>query len=56
MNPKHQAETLREIASRVDRNLPRHGNPEAFHSEKSEISHDLRQMAKRLERNQDAHR
>lgn len=43
------AERLFEIARRVERNLPSHRNPEAFHAEKSEIVHDLRRLARSLE-------
>ncbi len=40
MNP----ETLKRIRERVDRNVPRHGDPEAFHVEKSEIVHELKRL------------
>lgn len=36
---------LKQLASRVDRNVPRHGDPEAFHVEKSEIARELRRIA-----------
>jgi hypothetical protein len=39
-------EKLRELAVRVDRNVPRHGDPERFHIEKSEIANELKNMAK----------
>lgn len=46
---KKWAERLRDIASRVDRNIPSRHDPEAFHAEKSEIAHDLRKLARSLE-------
>lgn len=46
---KKWAERLRELASRVDRNLPSRHDPEAFHAEKSEISHALRKLARSLD-------
>lgn len=42
------AETVREIALRVDRNLPSHRDPEAFHVEKSEIVAALRRLARSM--------
>jgi hypothetical protein len=38
--------TLIELADRVRRLAPRHGDPEAFHVEKSEIEHALRRLAR----------
>lgn len=46
---KHWAEKLRDLARRVDRNIPSHYDPEAFHAEKSEIAHALRNLARSLE-------
>ena len=40
------AERLEDLARRVDRNLPRRDDPEAFHAEKSDIASQLRQAAK----------
>jgi len=37
---------LRDLASRVDRNVPQHRDPEKFHIEKSEIASELRRLAK----------
>jgi hypothetical protein len=42
------ASLLRDIAKRVDRNVPSHRDPDAFHAEKSEIASDLRQLADRM--------
>lgn len=39
-------EKLRDLARRVDRNVPEHANPQKFHEEKSEISQTLKTMAK----------
>ena len=36
---------LHRLADRVERNVPRYGNPEAFHCEKSEIAYELRKLA-----------
>ena len=36
---------LRDLARRVERNVPEHGNPQKFHEEKSEISEALKTMA-----------
>jgi hypothetical protein len=41
------SELLRDLASRVERNVPRHRDPEQFHIEKSEIACELRRLAKR---------
>lgn len=41
---------LRDLATRVDRNVPNDRKPEAFHEEKSEIAHELRQVGRELER------
>lgn len=32
---------LRELARRVESNVPQHINPDAFHEEKSEIVHEM---------------
>lgn len=37
---------LKLLADRVDRNVPSHSRPEAFHEEKSDIAHELRRMAR----------
>lgn len=37
---------LRDLARRVDRNVPEHGNPQRFHEEKSEISQALKTLSK----------
>lgn len=39
------AEKLRDLAKRVDRNVPKHSDPEAFHAEKSEIVRGLEELA-----------
>ena len=39
-------EKLRQLAKRVERNVPEHGNPLKFHEEKSEISETLKSMSK----------
>ena len=36
---------LRELAARVERNVPHHREPERFHAEKSEIAAALRRLA-----------
>lgn len=41
------SELLRDLASRVERNVPHHRDPEQFHIEKSEIASELRRLAKR---------
>ena len=38
---------LRDLAARVERNVPHHRDPERFHAEKSEIAAALRQIAVR---------
>ncbi len=43
---------LRELAARVERNVPHHREPERFHAEKSEIAAALRRLAS----NQPRHR
>ena len=43
------AEKLREIARRVDTNIPSRHDPEAFHTEKSEIANDIRKIARSFE-------
>lgn len=40
--------TLQGIVSRIHRNIPRSGNPERFHIEKSEIANDLNRVIKAL--------
>jgi hypothetical protein len=37
---------LRDLAGRVDRNIPQHANPERFHIEKSEIVDALKSMSR----------
>ena len=39
---------MHDLASRVARLIPSRRDPEAFHAEKSEIAHDLRQLADTL--------
>ena len=46
---KKWPERLRELARRVDANVPSRHDPEAFHVEKSEIAHALRNIARSLE-------
>ena len=41
------SELLRELAARVERNVPHHREPERFHAEKSEIASELRRLAGR---------
>lgn len=36
---------LLDLAKRVERNVPRHSDPEAFHAEKSEIVRGLEELA-----------
>ncbi len=36
---------LRELAKRVERNVPDHRRPTTFHEEKSEIVHELEEIA-----------
>jgi hypothetical protein len=36
---------LMELAKRIDRNVPDHRRPTTFHEEKSEIVHELEQIA-----------
>lgn len=38
-------EKLLELAKRVERNVPRHGDPEAFFVEKDEIARGLEELA-----------
>lgn len=40
---------LKSLIRRVERNLPRHQDPVAFHSEKSEIVDDMEKLVKRME-------
>lgn len=40
------AEQLRQLADRVRRLVPDHRNPHRFHEEKSDIEHELRQLAR----------
>lgn len=37
---------LLELAKRVERNVPRHGDPEGFHVEKSEIVSELMRVSR----------
>jgi hypothetical protein len=37
---------LRALAERVERNVPNHTDPEAFHAEKSEIVSELREVSR----------
>ncbi len=41
------ANILQDLASRVERNVPHHRDPEQFHIEKSEIASELRRLAQR---------
>ena len=43
------AAVLRDLASRVERNVPQHRDPHAFHAEKSEIASELRRLASAAE-------
>lgn len=40
---------LKSLIRRIDRNLPQHKNPDAFHIEKSEIVEDMEKLVKRME-------
>jgi hypothetical protein len=42
-------ERLRDLARRVERNVPNGGDPERFHVDKSEIADDLRRIAQEAE-------
>jgi hypothetical protein len=42
------ADTLRTLASRLQRLAPSHRDPEKYHVEKAELVHDLRLLARRL--------
>ena len=44
-SPGHMVERLRDLAARVERNVPQHRDPHAFHAEKSEIASELRRLA-----------
>lgn len=44
------AARLAELAARVVRNEPDRRDPERFHTEKSDIAHQLRRIAKEAER------
>lgn len=46
--PRKLADRLLEIARRVDHNIPSRHDPERFHSEKSQLVHDLRTLARSL--------
>ncbi len=43
---------LRDLAARVERNVPHHREPERFHAEKSEIAAALRRLASSQPRRQ----
>lgn len=43
------AERLRWLANRVQANVPSHRRPDQFHTEKSDISAEIRQIAKSIE-------
>ena len=45
MNTSTVSERLRDLATRVERNVPQHRDPHAFHVEKSEIACELRRLA-----------
>lgn len=38
-----------DLARRVDANVPRHSDPERFHSEKSEIVSELKKVSREVE-------
>jgi HAMP domain-containing protein len=44
------ADKLADLAKRVVVNVPDRRMPEQFHAEKSEIAHELRRIAKEVER------
>jgi hypothetical protein len=43
------AEVTEDLAARVRRLAPSHGDPHRFHEEKDEIEHELRRLAFRLD-------
>lgn len=43
------ADRLADLSRRVDANVPRHADPEAFHVEKNDIAKELRRLAKETE-------
>ena len=43
--------TLKNLIKRVERNTPRHGDPEAFHDEKREIADGMTEVLKAMEGN-----
>lgn len=45
MSTSTVSERLRDLAARVERNVPHHRDPEQFHIEKSEIACELRRLA-----------
>ena len=47
---------LTRLAERVERNVPQHRDPEAFHAEKSEIVTELKRLAKDFEIGKEAFR
>lgn len=49
MNSESLSSLANSLADRVDRNVPHHGNPERFHEEKSDIVHQLRNMARQAQ-------
>ncbi len=50
LSKQDDIETLKAVQRRVASNVPRHGNPEAFHIEKSEIVEAIKGVVKRMER------
>jgi hypothetical protein len=42
------ATALQRLAERVERNVPRHSDPEAFHAEKSEIVAALKKLVQEV--------
>lgn len=44
------AETLRDLAVRVQSLVPTHYDPEAYHERKSELAYDLRRLAAAIDR------
>jgi len=45
----HWPARLKDLARRVDRNVPDRMDPHEFHAEKSEIVNDLRRAAREME-------
>jgi len=43
------SERLADLARRIDANVPRHSNPEAFHLEKDDIAQALKRIVRKME-------